>query len=79
VPGHSISYFPWLACGQSAGLMDEAKNFFLDPGRRTQGLELEFQEAASVVSRRVKLKEKESDRIRRFLRERASRPPEEGE
>ncbi len=67
IPEQSLSYLPWLFSGQSPELLEEAEAFLLAGGRATQGMEIEFEKAAAVVSLNVRLREKERENIRRFL------------
>ncbi len=67
IPEQSISYLPWLACGQSPDLLNAAKNFLLVDERRSQGLEVEFGKVDAVVTLHMRLRGKEQDNIRHFL------------
>ncbi|VGO12721.1 Aminopeptidase N [Pontiella desulfatans] len=67
VPEQSLSYLPWLACGQSPELLDDARSFLLVEGRKTQGMEIEFGKVEAVVKLNAALREKELEGIRGFL------------
>jgi alanyl aminopeptidase len=68
IPEQSISYLPWLVCGQSPELLNEAKAFLLSDERKTQGMQAEFEEAEAVVELNAALREKELENIRHFLK-----------
>lgn len=67
IPEQSISYLPWLVCGQSPELLDEARAFLLDDSRMTQGMEIEFAKAKAVLDLNAALRQKELENIKRFL------------
>ncbi len=67
MPAQHLIYLPWIACGQSAPLFAEAKQFFLAEEQRTQGIEMEMAKAQAVFDRSAYLREKEGPAIRRFL------------
>ena len=72
IPERSISYLPWLICGQSSELMNDAQTFFMAEERWTQGLEIELGKAAAVFELNAKLRVKELENIRHFLEKGAS-------
>ena len=67
IPEQTLSYLPWLFCGQSPELLVEAEGFLLADGRKTQGMEVEFGKADAVVKLTDGLRKKELGNIRRFL------------
>ena len=69
IPEQTISYLPWVACGQSPELLEDAKAFLLSDARKTQGMEVEFGKAEAVVQLNAKLRSKELENISHFLKE----------
>lgn len=69
IPEQSISYLPWMACGQSPELLADAKAFLLSDERKTQGMEIEFGKAEAVVQLNANLRSREQENISRFLKE----------
>ena len=67
VPAQAMPYYPRIADGRSLELLKDARSFFLDKKNLTSGMEDEMRKVTDAVQLRIRLGEKNRDKLVKFL------------